>query len=46
MMSQFTPEQLHDPSVGAYYGILLAAAMPVRPSKLEVGPGAQEGADL
>lgn len=33
-------------SVGALAGILLAAAMPVRPSKLEVAPGAQEGADL
>jgi predicted branched-subunit amino acid permease len=33
-------------SVGAAAGILLAAAMPVRQSKLEVGPGAQEGADL
>jgi Flp pilus assembly protein TadD len=26
IMSQLTPEQLHDPSVAAYYGILLAAA--------------------
>jgi len=25
-MSQLTPDQLHDPSVAAYYGILLAAA--------------------
>ena len=33
-------------SVGAAAGILLAAAMPVGPGKLEVGPGAQEGADL
>ena len=33
-------------SIGAAAGILLAAAMPVGPSKLEVGPGAQEGADL
>jgi predicted branched-subunit amino acid permease len=33
-------------SIGAVAGILLAAAMPVRPGKLEVGPGAQEGADL
>jgi 4-azaleucine resistance transporter AzlC len=33
-------------SVGAAAGILLAASMPVRPSKLEVAPGAQEGADL
>jgi predicted branched-subunit amino acid permease len=33
-------------SVGAAAGVLLAAAMPVRPSKLEVAPGAQEGADL
>ena len=33
-------------SIGAAAGILLAAAMPVRPGRLEVGPGAQEGADL
>ena len=33
-------------SIGAAAGILFAAAMPVRPIKLEVGPGAQEGADL
>jgi predicted branched-subunit amino acid permease len=33
-------------SIGAVAGILFAAAMPVRPTKLEVGPGAQEGADL
>ncbi len=33
-------------SIGAAAGILLAAAMPVRPGKLEVAPGAQEGADL
>lgn len=33
-------------SVGAAAGILFAAAMPVRPTKLEVTPGAQEGADL
>lgn len=33
-------------SVGAAAGILLAASMPVRPGKLEVAPGAQEGADL
>lgn len=26
IMSQLTPEQLHDPSVAAYYGLLLAAA--------------------
>ncbi len=26
IMSQLTPEQLHDPSVAAYFGILLAAA--------------------
>jgi cellulose synthase operon protein C len=26
VMSQLTPEQLHDPSIAAYYGILLAAA--------------------
>jgi len=26
IMSQLTPEQLHDPSIAAYYGILLAAA--------------------
>lgn len=26
LMSKLTPEQLHDPSVAAYYGILLAAA--------------------
>lgn len=26
VMSQLTPEQLHDPSVAAYYGIVLAAA--------------------
>lgn len=33
-------------SIGAAAGILFAAAMPVRPVKLEVGPGAQEGAEL
>ena len=33
-------------SIGAAVGILLAAAMPVRHTKLEVAPGAQEGADL
>jgi predicted branched-subunit amino acid permease len=33
-------------SVGAAAGILLAAVMPVRPGKLEVAPGSQEGADL
>ena len=33
-------------SIGAAVGILLAAAMPVRPGKLEVAPGAQDGADL
>ena len=33
-------------SIGAAAGILLAAAMPVGPGRLEVGPGAQEGADL
>jgi predicted branched-subunit amino acid permease len=33
-------------SAGAAVGILLAAAMPVRPAKLEIGPGSQEGADL
>ena len=26
VMSQLTPDQLHDPSVGTYYGIVLAAA--------------------
>jgi predicted branched-subunit amino acid permease len=33
-------------SVGAAAGILLAAVMPVRSNKVEVGPGAQEGAEL
>jgi hypothetical protein len=26
VMSQLTPEQLHDPSIAAYYGIVLAGA--------------------
>lgn len=33
-------------SVGAAAGILLAAVSPVRSNKVEVGPGAQEGAEL
>jgi len=33
-------------SAGAAAGVLLAACMPARPTRLEVGPGAQEGADL